>query len=100
MCCSAMDSSHKDFFHCRLPTPVKDNSGSGPSGIASAQLQRQNARSFLVGLGLTAELSILTYSVRRQPLMKYVFLGPCFSGPLLLAGFDEADSTTATLGVE
>ena len=95
-----MDSSHKDFFHCRLPTPVKDDSGSGPSGIASAQLQRQNARSFLVGLGLTAELSILTYSVRRQPLMKYVFLGPCFSGPLLLAGFDEADSTTATLGVE
>ena len=53
-----MDSSHKDFFHCRLPTPVKDNSGSGPSGIASAQLQRQNARSFLVGLGLTAELRI------------------------------------------
>ena len=95
-----MDSSHKDFFHCRLPTPVKDNSGSGPSGIASAQLQRQNARSFLVGLGLTAELSILTYSVRRQPLMKYVFPGPCFSGPLLLSGFDEADSTTATLGVE
>jgi len=95
-----MDSSHKDFFHCRLPTPVKDDSGSGPSGIASAQLQRQNARSFLVGLGLTAELSILTYSVRRQPLMKYVFLGPCFSGPLLLSGFDEADSTTATLGVE
>ena len=94
-----MDSSHKDFFHCRLPTPVKDNSGSGPSGIASAQLQRQNARSFLVGLGLTAELSILTYSVRRQPLMKYVFLGPCFSGPLLLSGFDEADSTM-TLGVE
>ena len=94
-----MDSSHKYFFHCRLPTPVKDNSGSGPSGIASAQLQRQNARSFLVGLGLTAELSILTYSVRRQPLMKYVFLGPCFSGPLLLSGFDEADSTM-TLGVE
>ena len=45
-CCRPMERSGKDFFHCRCPTVVRDGSGLGPE--TSSQLQRQNAKSFLV----------------------------------------------------